>query len=403
LPPSTPLPAQAALWLKPGREKSVQQHRPWIFSGAIDRLEGDPAPGATVAVISAERTLLGWAAYSPQSQIRARLWSWDPAEVIDAEFIHRRIRQSLARRAVLALAPETTACRLVHAESDGLPGLVVDRYADLLVVQFLSAGAEYWRAAILDALVAESGCTRVYERSDVEVRHLEGLAGQVGWLRGGGELRVEICENGLRFLVDAAQGQKTGFYLDQRNNRARVGALAAGREVLNCFCYTGGFSLYALSGGANSVLSVDSSAEALALGADNLTRNPVFAGTAEWLCGDVFQLLRKFRDQARQFDLIILDPPKFAPTAAQAPAAARGYKDINRLGFKLLRPGGLLATFSCSGGVSAELFQKIVADAALDAGVSAQILEHLHAGADHPIALNFPEGEYLKGLICRVD
>ncbi|HQF61616.1 MAG TPA: class I SAM-dependent rRNA methyltransferase [Anaerolineaceae bacterium] len=392
----------AALWLKPGREKSVQQRRPWVFSGAIDHLEGDPGAGETVAVYAADRTPLGWAAYSPQSQIRARIWSWDPADTIDAGFFHRRIRSALARRTALKLEPQTTACRLIHAESDGLPGLVVDRYADVLVIQFLSAGAEHWRSVIIDVLAAETGLSHIYERSDVEVRRLEGLPEQTGWLRSPGPTGVEILENGLRFKVDVAVGQKTGFYLDQRNNRARAGALSAGRDVLNCFCYTGGFTLYALAGGASSVLSVDSSGEALAQGAENLALNGPFPGASDWLEGDVFQLLRKFRDQARQFDLIILDPPKFAPTAAQAERAARGYKDINRLGFKLLRPGGLLATFSCSGGISAELFQKIVADAALDAAVEAQIIEHLHAGPDHPIALNFPEGEYLKGLICQV-
>jgi len=392
------------VWLKPGRDKSVRNRHPWVFSGAVERVEGAPRGGDVVAVCDHEGKHIATGYYNERSQISVRVLSWQPGEAVDASWWRHALMASIARREALAMSADTDAYRLVNAESDGLPGLVVDRYGDWLVLQALTLGVERWKATLAGLLTELLGPRGVYERSDADVRKHEGLGPATGCLAGETPPeRLLISEDGLRFAVDVLHGDKTGFYLDQRNNRARVGALAAGREVLNCFCYTGGFSLYALSGGANSVLSVDSSAEALALGAANLARNPVFAGTAEWLCGDVFQLLRKFRDQARQFDLIILDPPKFAPTAAQAPAAARGYKDINRLGFKLLRPGGLLATFSCSGGVSAELFQKIVADAALDAGVSAQILEHLHAGADHPIALNFPEGEYLKGLICRVD
>jgi 23S rRNA (cytosine1962-C5)-methyltransferase len=308
----------------------------------------------------------------------------------------------------LNVSRDTDALRLVHAESDGLPGLIVDRYAGTLVVQFLAAGAEYWRDTIADLLLELTGLKDIYERSDSDVRELEGLVPRTGPLRGDPSERTTITEYALRFTVDFAHGHKTGFYLDQRENRRRVLQLAEGRQVLDCFCYTGGFTVNALAGGAKSVLSVDSSAEVLALCRANVSLNAP-ASTLHSLPstlhttleGDVFQVLRKFRDEDRQFDLIILDPPKFAPTAAQAERAARGYKDINLLAFKLLRPGGILVTFSCSGGVDAALFQKIVASAALDAGVEAQIVEHLSQAPDHPVALNFPEGAYLKGLVCR--
>jgi 23S rRNA (cytosine1962-C5)-methyltransferase len=291
--------------------------------------------------------------------------------------------------------------RLVHGESDGLPGLVVDRYADWLVVQILSAGPERWRDVLVSQLVELTGLGSIYERSDVDVRSLEGLAVRSGVLQGEPpQGPLVIHEHGLKFRVDIISGQKTGFYIDQRRSRGRLMDFAAGRDVLNCFCYTGGFSLAALAGGARSVLSVDSSAEALRLAGENLELNGYAGPQAQFLEADVFQALRSFRDAARSFDLIILDPPKFAPTAAQAERAARGYKDINLLAFKLLRPGGLLFTFSCSGGITAEFFQKIVAGAALDARADAMILEHLEQAPDHPVALYFPEGTYLKGLVC---
>jgi 23S rRNA (cytosine1962-C5)-methyltransferase len=290
--------------------------------------------------------------------------------------------------------------RLVHGESDGLPGLVVDRYADVLVAQFLSAGVEHWRDAILDALVESTGCEAIYERSDAEVRTIEGLSPRAGFARGNRDARrCAIVEYGLNFRVDVEAGQKTGFFLDQRENRQRVRALAAGRDVLDCFAYTGGFSIAALAGDARRVLAVESSAPALEVARENLAANPFDAARVELMQADVFAHLRQLRDRASVFDLVVLDPPKFAPTAAQAHNAARAYKDINLLALKLLRPGGLLATFSCSGGVPAQLFQSIVAGAAVDAGVEAKIVERFGAAADHPVALEFPEGEYLKGLL----
>jgi 23S rRNA (cytosine1962-C5)-methyltransferase len=293
------------------------------------------------------------------------------------------------------------AVRLIYAESDCIPGLIVDRYADVLVLQALTAGAEYWKDAIADILLEETGLSTIYERSDADVRELEGLDPQVGILRGNlPQLPITIYEHNLKFNVNLASGHKTGFYLDQRDNRLRVRELAKDKDVLDCFCYTGGFSVNALAGGAKSVLSVDSSADALAVCKENVALNNLSTTHHTPLEGDVFHLLRKFRDEGRSFDMIVLDPPKFAPTSAHAEKAARAYKDINLLAFKLLRPGGILVTFSCSGGVDAALFQKIVAGAALDAAVEVQIIEHVSQGPDHPIALNFPEGAYLKGLIC---
>jgi 23S rRNA (cytosine1962-C5)-methyltransferase len=387
------------LILKSGREKSLKRRHPWIFSGAIARVEGEPKAGDTVAVNAADGTFLAMAAFSPQSQIRARVWDWRECE-IDSKFLEGRVAQAAHARAALASGAAGDVLRLIHGESDGLPGVIADRYGDTVVLQLLSTGAEHWRGVIADALAALPGVRCVWERSDADVRVLEGLQPQTGLLRGEAPATPHtVTEHGLKYEIGFESGHKTGFYLDQRDNRLRVRSLAAGRDALDCFCYSGGFALNMLKGGAKSVTAVDSSADALALAQRHAELNQL-AG-AEWLEGDVFQTLRRFRDQGKTFDLIVLDPPKFAPTAAHAEKAARAYKDINLLGFKLLRPGGVLVTFSCSGGVSADLFQKIIAGAALDAGVEARIADWLHAAADHPVALPFPEGEYLKGLICK--
>ncbi|OGA44286.1 MAG: 23S rRNA methyltransferase [Betaproteobacteria bacterium RIFCSPLOWO2_12_FULL_63_13] len=391
--------------LKPGRERSLAHRHPWIFSGAIDKLSGAPESGDTVRVSASDGRFLAWAAWSPRSQIRARVWSFDEREQPDDDFFRRRVERALARRRMLA--PESAdglagALRLVHCEADGLPGLIVDRYADTLVMQVLSAGIERWRDLLADALIGQTGCARIYERSDAEVRELEGLPARSGVLRGDAPpAPLEIVEHGLRYAVDIPGGQKTGFYLDQRDNRRRIRELAAGREMLNGFCYTGGFSIAALAGGASSVVSVDSSGAALELARRNARANGFEGPGAEWIEADVFRYLRDARGQGRRFDLVVLDPPKLAPTEKHAPAAARAYKDINLNALKLLRPGGLLATFSCSGGVSADLFQKIVAGAAVDAGASATLLERYSAAPDHPVLLEFPQGEYLKGLLVR--
>ena len=386
--------------LKTGREKSLLRRHPWIFSGAVQHVD-DPsaASGATVELLSFNGDFLARAAYSPTSQIRARAWTFGD-EPVDAEFFRRKIRASIVSRSMFHVPSDSNAYRLIYAESDGLPGLIVDRYGDVLVLQSLTAGAEFWKETFANILVEETGIETIYERSDADVRELEGLPSIVGPLRGAPPNQITITEHALRYTVNLASGHKTGFYLDQRANRLKVRELARDRDVLDCFCYTGGFSVNALAGGAKSVLSVDSSADVLKLCRENVALNNLPVTRHSSLEGDVFQLLRKFRDEGRSFDMVILDPPKFAPTSAQAEKAARGYKDINLLAFKLLRAGGILVTFSCSGGVDAALFQKIVASAALDANVEAQIVEHLSQGADHPVALNFPEGAYLKGLVC---
>lgn len=394
------------LILKPGREKSLLRRHPWIFSGAIQHVDDAPASGGTVDVLSSKGDFLARAAYSPVSQIRARAWTFDD-EPVDADFFRRKIRTAMEARRKLQVASHSDAFRLLYAESDGLPGLIVDRYSEALILQSLTAGTEFWKETLADVLLEETGLSIIYERSDADVRALEGLESVVGILRAkegtsfsDDNFRFPISEHGMKFLVDFVGGHKTGFYLDQRENRLRVRALAKGRDALDCFCYTGGFTVNALAGGAKSVVSVDSSAAALSLCKENISANELPATRHSSLAGDAFQLLRKFRDEGRAFDMVILDPPKFAPTTAHAEKAARAYKDINLLGFKLLRPGGLLVTFSCSGGVDAALFQRVVAAAALDAGAEAQIVERLSQAADHPVALNFPEGTYLKGLVC---
>ena len=385
--------------LKPGRDKSLRERHPWVFSGAIARIEGDPASGDTIALRRDDGTFVALASFSPASQIRARVWTFDVRETIDAAFFARRIERAKAARAPMFDARHTGG-RLLHGEADGLPGVVADRYGDTIVLQLTAAGAERWRDAIVAALATVPDIACICERSDADVRALEGLPPRTGLLRGELPREVLFDEDGIRYRADVAAGQKTGFYLDQRDNRAAVRALAAGREMLNVFCYSGGFTLSALAGGARGVVSIDSSAEALALGRENLARNRTFpAERAEWVEADAFAELRRLRDRAASFDLIVLDPPKFAPTAAHAERAARAYKDVNLLALKLLRPGGMLATFSCSGGVDAALFRRIVAGAAQDAGVDAVIVDRFGASADHPVALSFPEGEYLKGLL----
>jgi 23S rRNA (cytosine1962-C5)-methyltransferase len=391
-----------ALILKADRDKSLLRRHPWIFSGAVECIDGAPASGDTVAVRDASGKFLAWAAYNAESQITARVWSWRETDVIDKEFFRNHIALALKARRALGLGRDSNGMRLIHGESDGLPGLIVDKYGDVLVMQLGSAGPEHWRDTLADILQELCSPVCIYERSDSDGRELEGLPVRSGVLRGALPDKVEVTEHGIRFAVDVAAGQKTGFYLDQRDNRALTGTLAADCDVLNCFCYTGGFSLYALHGDAKSVLSIDSSQEALQLAQANAELNGFDPSRTEWQCADVFEALRKLRDQNRKFDLIVLDPPKFAPTAAFAEKASRAYKDINLLGFKLLRPGGLLFTYSCSGGISDDLFQKIIAGAALDAGVDAQIVKKLHAAADHPVLLSFPEGAYLKGLVLRV-
>lgn len=394
--------------LKPSKEKSLLRRHPWIYANAIDHVEGKPASGATVVVRAHDGRFLARAAYSPHSQIRLRVWSFDESEPIDHAFFKRRVQRAFAHRQ--AFVRDTGAVRLIFGEADGLPGLVVDYYVEdsgagrgQLVCQFMAAGVEAWKEAIVAALVGATGCPNVYERSDVSIREKEGLEQTTGVLAGDAPPDTLITrENGVRYHVDVRTGHKTGFYVDQRDNRALVQTYAAGRDVLNCFCYTGGFSLAALGGGAKRVVSIDSSGEALALARANVEVNGFDPERAQWLDADAFRTLRGLVDEGARFDLVVLDPPKFAPAREHVDRAARAYKDINLSGFRLLRPGGLLFTYSCSGAIDADLFQKIVASAAADARVDARILKRLGAGVDHPLLAAFPEGEYLKGLLLQI-
>ena len=384
--------------LREGKERSLLRRHPWVFQGSIAK--GGADAGETVRVQDAAGRFLAWAAFSPSSMIRVRVWSFDEAERIDEAFFERRIARAVALRARLPIA--SSGVRLVHGEADGLPGLIVDRYGDLLSAQFLSAGTERWKGVIVDLLLAATGCTRLYERSDSGVRKLEGLAPATGWLRGEGATEVTIREHGWKLTLDVAEGHKTGFYLDQRDNRKLFADTVKHfgfQRVLNCYCYTGGFSVAALAGGAQRVVSVDSSAPALARATAHAALNGFDASRHEARDADVNQTLRDALKNGEVFDAIVLDPPKFAPSAAHAERAARAYKDINRLALRLLAPGGALFTFSCSGGVGPELFHKIVAGAAMDAGVDGAIYARVAAAPDHPQTLVFPEGEYLKGLV----
>lgn len=392
---------QPKIWLKTGREKSLRRRHPWVFSGAIERVEGNPQPGATVDVVAASGDFLARAAYSPSSQIRARVWTF-AKEAVDAAFLRRRLARAVESRRKLGMLDEGAACRLVFSESDGLPGLIVDRYGDYLACQFLSAGADAWRETLVPLLEELCAPRGVFERSEGGARHKEGLESRRGVLAGvEPPADLEVIVGGARFVVDIANGQKTGAYLDQQRNRKRVAGHARDAEVLDAFSYTGGFAIACLRAGARSATLVDSSSEALALAARETAANGV-GERCTFVAADVFDELRRLKREGRQFDVVVLDPPKFVHSADQVMAGSRGYKDINMLGLQLVRPGGTLATFSCSGHVDAALFQKIVAGAAVDAGRSAQILERLSQPGDHPVATEFPEADYLKGLVLRV-
>ncbi len=389
--------------LKPGKEKSLRRHHPWVFSGALARMPKQLTPGETVEILTHDGQFLARGAVSPHSQISVRIWSFAADEAIDASFFRDRLQRALARRENLP-GLSGNARRLVNGESDGLPGLIVDRYGDYLVAQFLAAGAEFWKPVIVEELGKLSEVKGIYERSEAAVRRKEGLEPRQGVLAGQTPPPlVAIEEDGLKFLVDVVNGHKTGYYLDQRENRREVAIFARGRRVLNCFAYTGGFGIHALAGGAAELTNLEISAPSLELLGKNLESNGLGRDKVENVQGDVFQVLRQYQAAGRTFDLIVLDPPKFVESQGQLQRGARGYKDINRLAFMLLEPGGFLFTFSCSGLMEAGLFQKIDADGALDPGRSARIVRRLGQAMDHPVGLNFPEGGYLKGLICQAD
>jgi 23S rRNA (cytosine1962-C5)-methyltransferase len=390
--------------LKKSADSFIKRRHPWIFSGAIEKVEGNPSNGETVKIFTSNKTIVGFGSFSPSSQIRVRVWSFNPQEKIDSDFFRMKILAASKTRKQFIDTSQTNAYRIINAESDGLPGLIVDRYLDFLVCQFLSAGAEFNKEIIIETLSEVFNPVGIYERSDVEVRTKEALQPAKGLLKGSppNDL-IEVNENGFRFLVDIKEGHKTGFYLDQRDNRKLLSEFSNGKSVLNCFSYTGGFSVYAFASGAEKVTQVEASSSALELSSKNLELNNLNSSLVENINGDVFEVLRKFRDERKTFDLIILDPPKFTESASQIQKASRGYKDINLLALKLLNPEGILFTFSCSGHISTELFQKIISGATLDSGREVKIIKQISQSSDHPVSLNFPEGLYLKGLVCIVN
>lgn len=390
--------------VKAGRERSLLRRHPWVFSGAVAAVEGDPEPGATVEVTDASGHWLARAAWSPSSAIACRVWTFDQEEGVDRMFFHRRLEAAWAYRRSLGLETVTNAYRLVHGEADGLPGLVVDVYGPTMVMQCATVATERWKRVLAELLMQFPGVTGVYERSDVDSRSREGLSPSVGLLAGEEPPeRFELEEYGLRLLVDVRQGHKTGYYLDQRESRRTLGGALDGKSVLNCFCYTGGFGLRAALEGAAEVIQLDAAAPALELARQNAALNGLREEVFSYVRGDVFQVLRQYRDARRSFDIIVLDPPKFADTQAQLAKASRGYKDINLLGCKLLRPGGRLFTYSCSAAMTPELFRKVVGDAARDAQRQARVVRTLEQAPDHPRSLDFPEGDYLTGLELRLD
>lgn len=390
--------------LKKNREFSVVRRHPWVFSGAVASVDGNPQPGGSVDVIASDGTALGVGAYSPDSQIRVRMWSFDPGTVVDESFIYARVASSVGGRACFLAEGKTDAFRLVNSEADGLPGVIADKYGEWIVCQFTTAGAEYWKNQVVDALQRLMPCRGVYERSDIDVREREGLPPSTGVLAGEEPPdQIEIYEDDCRFLVNVHEGHKTGFYLDQRDNREILKRYCNNADVLNAFSYTGGFGIAAVAARASSVTHVDLSEQVLELARKNTALNTCEVKDSKFIKGDVFEVLRKFRDEGRYFDVVVLDPPKFVTSKGALMKAARGYKDINLLGIKLLKPGGILATFSCSGLMTPDLFHKVVSDAAIDAGRNVQVLKRLQQGCDHPEGLCFPEGLYLKGLLCRVN
>ncbi len=392
----------AVIKLKKNRDASLRRHHPWIFSGGIERESSDLKSGDIVQVVDSKNQFIAVGGYSPSSQIRVRVLSFEN-ESINKDFFVRRLTKALAKRSELLSSEQRNACRLVYGESDHLPGLIVDKYADFLVCQFLFAGLEPWKQSIVSALADLSGCKGIYERSDVSSRAKEGLEQVTGVLWGEAPPAViPINENGMLFHVDVVGGQKTGFFLDQVNNRQFLREHCQGKTVLNCFSYTGGFSIAALKSGASHVTSIDSSAAAMALLEANLALNELGTKNHTSITDNVFHVLRNFQGQERSFDVIVLDPPKFAENKNQVMKAARAYKDLALQACKLLSPGGLLLSYSCSGAIELNLFQKITSDALLDASRQGEIVRYLHQGEDHPIALEFPESQYLKGLACRV-
>ena len=388
--------------LKKGKEKAAMLHHPWIFSGAIDKIKGKPLNGEIVKVCSASAEFLAYAYYNDQSRVALRLMEWDESKTIDKEWYQEKLRNAIASRKHL-LDADTNTCRLVFSEADFLPGLIVDQYADFLSLQILSAGMENVKEEIIALLKEELNPRGIFDKSDAGARKHENLEATQGLLWGETPPEfIEVRENGIAYHINIADGQKSGFYCDQRDNRALLAAYSKDKNVLDCFCYSGGFTLNSLKHGAAHVTSVDSSALAIETLAHNLELNGFNAAQQLSIQSDVNKQLRVFKEEGKKFDIVVLDPPKYAPSRSALDRAARAYKDLNRLGMLLLEKGGILATYSCSGAVDMETFKQIIAWAALDAGKEVQIIKQFHQPEDHPVRVSFPEGEYLKGLLLRV-
>jgi 23S rRNA (cytosine1962-C5)-methyltransferase len=389
--------------LKKGKEKAALQRHPWIFSGAIDKVKGEPLNGDIVKVFGADKSFLAYGYYNNQSRVAVRLLEWEESIVINKDWYQQKIKSAIAARAHVLNNEDTNTCRLVFSEADYLPGLIVDKYADFLSLQILSAGIESVKEDIIDILRTELSPTGIFDKSDANARTHENLEVSQGLLWGENPPEfIEVKENGVRYHINIADGQKSGFYCDQRDNREILAAYTKDKEVLDCFCYSGGFTLNSLKQQAKHVTSVDSSALAIETMKHNLGLNGFSPDQQTSIQSDVNKQLRAFKEEGKTFDVIILDPPKYAPSRSALDRAARAYKDLNRLGMLLLKPGGILATYSCSGAVDLETFKQIIAWAALDAGKEVQILKQFHQPEDHPVRISFPEGEYLKGLLVRV-
>ncbi|MDB5159329.1 MAG: pseudouridine synthase [Mucilaginibacter sp.] len=389
--------------LKKGKEKAVLQRHPWVFSGAIEQVKGKPANGDIVRLVNAKGDFMAYGFYNDQSRVALRLLEWDESITVNEDWFRHKVADAVAGRNELLSTGATNTCRLIFSESDYLPGLIVDKYADHLAVQVLTSGIEKMMPVIIDELQRLLNPKSVFDKSDASSRQHEGLETTNVVLFGDAPPEsVEVKENNILYNINIAEGQKSGFYCDQRDNRKIVAGYAKDKKVLDCFSYTGGFTLNALQNGALSVTSVDSSALAIETLKENIKLNKLDTNKHTAIQSDVNKQLRVFKDEGELFDIIVLDPPKYAPSRSALDRAARAYKDLNRLGMLLLNSGGLLATYSCSGAMNMETFKQVIAWAALDAGKQVQFINQFCQPEDHPVRSSFPEGEYLKGLLCRV-
>ena len=389
--------------LKKGKEKAVLQRHPWVFSGAIERVKGKPGNGAIVRLTDAAGKFMAYGFYNDQSRVALRLLEWDENAVVNEDWFRGAVAAAVSSRDSLLIDEYTNTCRLVFSESDYLPGLIVDKYAGHLAVQVLTSGMEKMMPVIIDELQTLLRPESIFDKSDASSRSHEGLeTTNTSLTLNPPPEFVEVLENGIRYHINIAEGQKSGFYCDQRDNRKILASHAKGKKVLDCFSYSGGFTLNCLQQGAASVTSVDSSSLAIETLIQNLNLNNFDAKKVLVITSDVNKQLRKFREDGENFDIIVLDPPKYAPSRSALDKASRAYKDLNRLGMLLLNKSGLLATFSCSGAMDMETFKQVLAWAALDAGKQVQFIHQFCQPEDHPVRSSFPEGEYLKGLLCRV-